>query len=110
MKVINRFTVLMLLLINLSVVKAIDKLQTPPSDTEIRQKIVGTWIVDTHSPNGSTIKGTIIFYKDGNIVGEATVVSGDNSKKVKYEGTWQVEGGMLIQTVTKSNDDKIHVG
>jgi len=60
-----------------------------PSDSEIRQKVTGTWIPDSDATRASEIK------PDGSFV-----VRCDNA--VRAEGTWCVKGGVLISTVTNA--------
>jgi hypothetical protein len=77
--------------------------QGPLSDTGIRQKIVGTWIVDSHSPSGSSMKGTVIILSDGSLVAKVTIIRKNSEEDFEYEGTWQVKDGFLIETVTRSH-------
>jgi hypothetical protein len=110
MKAAHLLTFLGLFVFSLNAVNAIENTPMTPSDAEIQHKIVGTWIVDTQSANGFTIKGTVTFYANGNFVSEATVVLGKDSEHIAYEGKWQVDGGKLIETITKSNTKNISVG
>jgi hypothetical protein len=77
--------------------------QGPLSDTGIRQKIVGTWIVDSHSPTGSSMKGTVTILSDGSLVAKLTIIRKNGEEDFGYEGTWQVKEGFLIETVTSSH-------
>ena len=103
MRTIRLLSIFSLLAISLTEVKLVGNPQTPPSDAEIRQKVVGTWTVDMQSPGGISVKGTVTIASDGSFVSNMTIVGHDSKQEVSYEGTWQVKDGALIETVTKSD-------
>ena len=61
-----------------------------PSDSEIRQKVTGTWIPDSDASRSSEIK------PDGSFV-----VREKNA--VMAEGTWYVKAGVVISTITNAS-------
>ena len=87
-----------------------DEPQTPPSDDEIRQKVVGTWMVDINSVTGVSIKGTVRILSDGSFVSKATAMLRGEKLEIAYEGNWRVKGGYLIETITKSDSELAQIG
>jgi len=110
MKKLHIITLLSLLAVNIPSVLAATETQKEPSDAEIRQKVVGTWIVDIHSTNGVSIEGTVTFVSDSEFISKATVTVSDKKQEMKYEGIWQAKDGYLIETITKSNSKTIPIG
>jgi len=84
--------------------------QTHPTDAEIRQKIVGTWLVDTRLANGNSVVGTEAILVSGVITSKATLTLGDKKEELEFTGKWQVKDGYLIETVEKSNTKRIPIG
>jgi hypothetical protein len=84
--------------------------QNVPSDAELREKVAGTWIVDSQSPKGISIKGTVTILADKRFISRATVTIGDQKQEIGYEGRWEVKDGFLIETITKSNTKMAPVG
>ena len=110
MKKLHIITLLSLLAVNIPSVLATTELRKEPSDAEIRQKVVGTWIVDTHSTNGVSIEGTVTIFSDSKFISKATASVGDKKQELEYEGTWQVKDRYLIETITKSGSKLITAG
>lgn len=84
--------------------------QKPDSDLAIRQRVVGPWIVDSHSPNGASFHGTMTIVSGSNFISKATMTFGEKKQELNFEGTWQVKNGFLIETVTKSGSKFPPVG
>jgi hypothetical protein len=84
--------------------------QSHPTDDEIRQRIVGIWLVDTRLSNGNSVVGTEAILSSGVITSKATLTLGDSKEALEFTGTWQVKDGYLIETVKKSNTDRIPIG
>jgi hypothetical protein len=80
------------------------------TDDDIRQKIVGTWLVETHLSNGNSVIGTETILLSNSMVSKATLTIGDTKEELEYNATWQVKDGYLIETVTKSNSEGIPLG
>ena len=110
MMTIRLLSIFSLLAFSLTETKSAGNPQTPPSDADIRQKVVGTWTVGMQSAGGISIKGTVTIASDGGFVSSMTIVGHDSKQEVSYEGTWQVKGGALIETVTKSDSKMTPVG
>lgn len=81
------------------------ELQKLPGDTEIRQKIVGTWVVDI-----PPIKGTVTIISGGRFVSQAAISLANNTQEIRYEGAWQIDGGILIEEIKKSDSKLVPVG
>jgi hypothetical protein len=62
-------------------------------DSELRQKITGTWI-----PNSSN--GTITVASDGSFVSKFSVIRTNIPSELVYQGIWQIKDGVLIATIT----------
>jgi len=110
MKKLHIFALLSLLAISIPSVLATTEPQKEASDAEIRQKVVGVWIVDIYSTNGGSIKGTVTIVSDSKFISKATVTAGDKKQEMNYEGIWQAKDGYLIETITKSSSKIIPVG
>ena len=110
MKTLHIFVLLSLLAISIPSVLATTDPQKEASDAEIRQNVVGVWIVDIHSTNGGSIEGTVTIASDSKFVSKATVTVGDKKQEMEYEGTWQAKDGYLIEMITKSSSKVIPVG
>lgn len=93
-----------------SLAQSADPPPKSPSDQEIRAKIVGTWIVDTQVPNGISIKGYVTLASDHTFVSKGTLKAGDKEQEIEYEGKWEIKEGVLIETITKSNNKGPTVG
>jgi hypothetical protein len=77
------------------------------SDAEIRQKIVGTWILDVGTTNRTgpysfSEKGTETYFSNGSFVMKATILDGGKEHQERVEGVWHVEAGMLTDSVTNA--------
>jgi len=65
---------------------------TVPSDARIQQKIVGTWKAG---------RGTTENRPDGSYVHQFRInVTNEGMKDLTEEGTWRIENGYLITTIT----------
>jgi len=73
------------------------------NDTAITQKIVGTWKVDETTPNGIKALGFVSIKKDGTFTSKGSLTQGDNRIDLDFAGRWQVDGGILTETVTASS-------
>ena len=99
-----------ILALGLLIGRPADEPQMPPSDDEIRQKVVGTWMVDINSVTGVSIKGTVRILSDGSFVSKAIATLRGEKLKIDYEGNWRVKGGYLIETITKSDSEHTQIG
>src|SRR5579871_6461675 len=77
------------------------------TDAEITRNLVGSWKVDVTFPSGTTGKGSVSLAKDGTFTSEGTFAQGDGHISIGYAGTWQVENGVLIETVTNSSHSNL---
>jgi len=77
----------------------------PQSDADIRQKIVGTWMIDYDS-----VKGTETYFTDGRYLSVATYYSGHTNWVENLTGTWGVTNGILtaqVPTARRWKDYKV---
>lgn len=79
--------------------------QNVPGDSEIRQQIVGTWTVDM-----PPIKGTVTIVSGGRFVSQGIINLANDTLDIRYEGSWRIDGGVLIEEITKSNSELLPVG
>jgi hypothetical protein len=80
-------------------------------DTYILKRIVGTWKVDETSPKGVSALGVNSILKDGTFTSRGTLNRGDFHMDIAFAGTWQINQGILIETITNtSNTNLIHFG
>jgi hypothetical protein len=79
-------------------------------DDQIRQKVVGTWMLDYHATNGAVIKRTSTIKPDGSVTATGTIALGQKETKFDYEASWRVSGGLLIETVTQSESEMTKPG
>jgi hypothetical protein len=110
MKTLPFLTLLSLLAFSIPNIQAATESQAAPRDPLIRQKVVGTWIVDMQSPNGTSLKGTVVIGADGQFVSKATIVRDSNRKSLQFAGTWQVQDRFLVETITSSDSSLAPTG
>lgn len=82
--------------------------QDPQSDAEIRQKMVGTWIVDAGTTNRTgpyscSAKGTETYSSNGCYISRCSILDQGKLHYEKMEGIWRVESGILTDTVTNKD-------
>ena len=73
------------------------------TDTEIRSKLIGTWIVFRHLANFS-IEGEITFSANGTLTSIEKITSQSGTKRSQFEATWEIKDGILIDTIIKHAD------
>lgn len=106
------FIMLAGLAVSLSIVQCAKKVDHVMTDTEIHQKMVGIWIIDSTWPGPvpAKVDGTMNLAVDGKFFGVAIFAIANDKRPVVCEGNWQVKEGVLIETVTKSSSKIIRVG
>ena len=78
--------------------------RSSPADSALHQKIVGTW---AWTPvEAQTSGGVTTFAANGNFVFKGTNRWATGAKEFSYEGTWQIQDGILIFTLTKTSEPK----
>src|SRR5882724_12090062 len=77
--------------------------RSSPADSALRQKIVGTW--EMPRKDGASV-GFTTFAANGNFVHKSTNRWATGSKEFSYEGTWQLQDGILIFTYKKTSEPK----
>jgi len=76
-------------------------------DAEIRQRIVGTWLVDLKSHSGKSMDGSVSFLSNGTCSAEAVIIKDELKNELHYECAWEVKDGFLIETVMKTNNPRL---
>jgi hypothetical protein len=85
--------------------------EKPLSDSDISERIVGTWKVNETSPNGVSSSGTVSILRDGSVTCAAKYVRGERDLIMNYTASWQVENGFLIETIkTTGNSNLLAIG
>jgi hypothetical protein len=75
-----------------------------PDDGSISKLLVGRWTNCIGGGSATEPDGTIHYDRGGAFVAEGKVALGGGTKAdVKVEGTWKVDGGSVVHTVTKSS-------
>lgn len=95
MRALILFTAFFLSLFSISSVVA-----APPTDTEAARLLAGTWVA-TDKPGVSD--ATMIFRPDGTFLTHATLNIPGGPIKFQAEGKWRMEGGVLIEELTRSS-------
>ena len=81
------------------------------TDADITDKLVGDWKVDGVLPTGVTASGTVSILRDGSLKCDTKFVRETRTLDMSYTGTWQVDKGLLIETIkTTSNSNLLAVG
>jgi hypothetical protein len=107
MKNTHLVTALSLFLIGLCNILSAQETQKPLSDAEMRQKIVGTWQLNSKSALGTlSAKGTYTIFTNGTFETKGTIVNNAGKKvaTLNYEGEWQIQAGVFVETITKTSD------
>jgi hypothetical protein len=88
---------------SLGKIQAADESRQSQSDAEIRQKIVGTWLIDYGTTNQTwSAKCSITYALDGCYVAKATITDEGSIHEEKHEGMWRVDSAWLTCTVTNA--------
>jgi hypothetical protein len=75
-----------------------------PGDDEIARKLVGTWTTCMTGGSATEADGTVRYAKDGTFHAAGKVkLGGGEVADVTVDGTWEVKGGAVKETVTKSS-------
>lgn len=77
--------------------------EKPPSDDEIRKKLVGIWVVDNKISETRSITGTSTFAADGRSSAAVSFNIDGKKETIQTEGKWEVKEGVLVETITKSS-------
>jgi hypothetical protein len=73
------------------------------ADDKIRKKLPGIWAFEAKYETGSAVQNIITFAPDGSYT--ATIDTGrtNGPRVINVEGTFRVENGFLLETVTKNS-------
>ena len=73
------------------------------SDSELRQRLTGTWTVEVRDPDGSSpTKGTSRIAEDGSFADEFLIQVANETRRVTTRGFVQIKDGSLIVTITNA--------
>ena len=79
----------------------------PLSDVEIAEKLVGSWKVNETSAHGVSSSGMVSILGDGSVRCNAKYVRGERELAINYTASWQVENGVLIETIKTTSDSNL---
>src|SRR5256885_11420260 len=79
----------------------------PPPDSEAAKLLLGSWAVPVEPYRGVIKAGGFTFRANGTFTSFSVVQSHGEDLRVDGEGKWSVQGGILIETVTKSSQPDI---
>lgn len=79
-------------------------------DANISNKLVGVWKVDETFTNGVSARGQDSFSKDGTFKSSGVLSRGEHHMDLAFAGVWQINQGILIQTITNSSNTNLHIG
>ncbi len=73
-------------------------------DNAITKQLLGRWTTCVTGGSSTEPDGSICYADGGAFTAEGQVALGGGEKAdVRIEGTWKVDGGMIVHTVTKSS-------
>jgi hypothetical protein len=74
------------------------------ADDKIRKKLPGTWVLEARYEGGSDIRSKVTVAPDGSYACTLDLPGRTNGPRtISMEGTFRVEDGFLIDTVTKDS-------
>jgi hypothetical protein len=83
----------------------------PVRDAELTRNLIGTWNAPAGSfkPRSTNIvkSNEKVFMADGTFTELTIVQTKDQEVQIRSSGTWKIDTGVLIETVTKSNQEKL---
>jgi hypothetical protein len=80
--------------------------QVSATDTPLAEKVVGTWIQGEDKPGIGWSGGVTTIRRDRTYTSRSTNRWNGGSREFAYEGTWAVQGQVLLFTYTKSTEPK----
>ena len=75
-------------------------------DDQIRAALPGTWEVNVQYVN-STNRGTTTFTPEGGLFTRLTLMRTNDTRNVTYEGYWQIQDGLLLTTITNTDNSEV---
>ena len=73
------------------------------SDTQLRQRLTGTWKVEVRGPDGfSDTRGTFTVAADDSFRSEPVTTVSNEARPVTLQGFVRVQDGYLVETTTKA--------
>ena len=79
----------------------------PPPDSEAAKLLIGSWGVPVEQYNGMVKAGGDTFLRDGTFTSFTIVPRPGQDLRIDTEGKWSIQGGILIEQVTKSSQPDI---
>ena len=74
------------------------------ADDKMQQELSGTWLFEAKYVQGGNLEQTITVAPDGSYTLTSTMPGRTNGPRtISMEGTFRVEGGVLVDTVTKNS-------
>lgn len=72
------------------------------SDSELAQRLTGTWILSVINTDSVTFSGEVSYRPDGTVVWQGTTSDKSGRQSFLVEGTWLIQGGFLFTRPTRS--------
>lgn len=90
----------LLLIVGLTACSKHNELKPVISNSEIQQRLVGTWKHSEDFTNGSTFESTVTVAANGTYVCDMAKFSRTLYRAIHIEGQWEIKDGFLIDTMT----------
>lgn len=96
----------LVLIVFLTACKKHNEIKPAPSEFELQQRLVGKWscskdYTNELSTNGTTFESSVTVASNGTYVGDLSEYNPTHLKSWHIEGTWKINNGFLIDTITK---------
>jgi hypothetical protein len=75
-----------------------------PPDDQVREMLIGTWIVPVKEYNASAKQGSFTFNRDGTFTYFDVFQSDGREVRTDVAGKWRIKSGTLIEEVTSSSN------
>jgi hypothetical protein len=79
----------------------------PPADSKAAKLMLGSWSVPVEQYGGNIKAGGYAFQANGNFTSFTVLPTQRQDLRVDVEGRWSIKDGILIETITKSNQPDI---
>jgi hypothetical protein len=90
---------------------ALPALGALPPDDQVREMLIGTWVVPVKEYNGAGKQGSFTFNRDGTFTYFDVFQVDGRDVRTDVSGKWSIKDGTLIEQVTSStNPQFIPVG
>jgi hypothetical protein len=74
-----------------------------PQAVDTHPKLAGTWLEDRTLASGGHFKCILQVGPSGAITNLITITGPASEQSLRWEGTWEIKDGVLIETITKDS-------